>query len=65
MVSVEEYPSTHKKCMQCGTIMLWEDNCECLKAMGREMRRKARETWSVERKRKVVKPVEDKEDMLF
>jgi hypothetical protein len=40
-----EYPSTHKKCMHCGEIMLWEEYCECLKEIGRDIRRKATETW--------------------
>ena len=40
-----DYPSTHKRCRNCGEVMPWEEYCECLKATGRDIRRKAREMW--------------------
>jgi len=43
-----EYPDTHKRCMECGEIIPWEDDCSHghFKQIGKEMRRKAVETWA-------------------
>lgn len=37
-------------CMKCGVTMPADEYCECLKQVGREIRRKARETWDDNRK---------------
>ncbi len=58
----DDYPSTHKRCMECGKIMKWTDNCECLRRIGREIKRKAKELWGEEIRRRVLQRKVQKED---
>ena len=45
------YPDTHKRCMECGEVIPWEDDCSHghFARIGREIRRKATETWTNKR----------------
>ena len=42
-----EYPSTHKRCRECGEIILWEEDCSHghFKLIGQQIRRKAHDMW--------------------
>lgn len=41
------YPASHKRCMGCGEIIPWNDDCSHghFAQIGREIRRKAAEKW--------------------
>ena len=41
------YPQDYKRCMQCGEVIPWGDDCSegHFAKIGREIRRKATEAW--------------------
>ena len=60
-----DYPDTMKRCRNCNMVMEWEEQCECLKKIGIQIRRKAREVHvegqSIQRK-KTSKPTKGADD---
>lgn len=44
-ISENPTPEGHKRCMHCLEAMPWEENCECLLAVGKDIRRKALAIW--------------------
>lgn len=46
------YPSDYKRCMQCGEVVRWENDCTSghFAQIGKDIKRKAAEVWGPRRK---------------